>query len=466
MAEVLVIGAGPAGVMAASRAADLGARTILVTRGEFGGMAANDGPVPVRTLAHAARLASGIGQLDRYGLSVGAPSLDLPRLLDRAREVVAEVRSHAAFRDAIDRLGVVVCERAGSVRFLDPHVVMVEDGSRIRAERIIVCAGGTSRRLPVPGGELGVDVSHVWCLTEIPASMVVVGAGMTGVQIASIYQALGSRVQLFQADARILPTEDEEVSSAVAAAFRRSGMEVHEACGAIERLERTAGGVRMTLADHRSVEAALVVTAIGWVADTAGLDLPAAQVATDARGFVAVDEDLRTSSPHVYAAGDITGRWMLVPQAVHDGWRAATHAVRGDAGPPRKAVCPIGGFTEPEYARVGLTQAQARERHDLVTATVRFDETTRAIIDGRTEGFCKLLADRRTRAILGCSVVGERAAEIVQTVAIAMASGFPVDELARVALSFPTYTGILARAAYRAAAQLGLEPPGAFDAVR
>jgi pyruvate/2-oxoglutarate dehydrogenase complex dihydrolipoamide dehydrogenase (E3) component len=212
---------------------------------------------------------------------------------------------------------------------------------------------------------------------------------------------------------------------------------------------------------RQGVEAALVVAAVGWVADTVGLDLAAAGVDTDPRGYVAVDEQLRTSRPHVYAAGDITGRWMLVPQAVHDGWRAATHAVRGDAGPPRETVAPIGGFTEPEFASVGPTEAEARARHDVVAAVVRFDETARTLIDGRTEGFCKLLVDRGTREILGCQVVGERAVEIVQAVAIAMAARLPVDQLARVSLSFPTYTGILGRAAYRASAQLGLEPVGA-----
>ena len=148
------LGAGPAGLLAALRAGDLGARTTLVTRGEFGGMAAHDGPVPVRTLAHAARLIRDARQLGRYGIAVSEPVLDYPRLLARVREVVGDVRAHAALREQIDAAGVTVHERAGVARFVDPHTVETESGLRLRADKIILCTGGTSRRLPVPGFEL------------------------------------------------------------------------------------------------------------------------------------------------------------------------------------------------------------------------------------------------------------------------------------------------------------------------
>jgi pyruvate/2-oxoglutarate dehydrogenase complex dihydrolipoamide dehydrogenase (E3) component len=291
----------------------------------------------------------------------------------------------------------------------------------------------------------------------------VIGGGATGVQLASIFNAFGSEVQLFQAGPRILPTEDEDVSAAVAAAFRRAGIAVREGFGSIESFEKTPSGVRMVFSkeDTRdSAEAAAAFVAVGWVADSAGLNLARAGVETDARGYVRVDSSLRTSAPHVYAAGDITGRLMLVPQAIEGGLVAATNAVRGATTTPVDLVSPIGSFTDPEYAQVGLTEAKARETHDAVVAVVRFDETTRTIIDGRTAGFCKLIADRATRAILGCHVVGERAVEIVQVVAVAMAAGMRVDDLARVPLSFPTYAAMPGRAAYRAAQQLNLEAGG------
>src|SRR5258706_151387 len=284
MIDTLVIGAGPAGVLAALRAADLGARTMLVTRAEFGGMAANDGPVPVRTLAHAARLIRQARQPGQYGIALREPRLDYARLL--------------------------------------------------RARR----------------------------------------------QGASIFNAYGSRIQLFQTAPRILPSEDEDVSAAVSAAFRESGIVVHENFGAIESFEKTPTGVRMIFSkngDRDSAEATLAVVAVGWVAGTERLSLATASVQIAQLGFVKVDGYLRTSTPHIFAAGDITGRQMLVPQAIQDGFVAATNAVRGPTITTGDPVSPVGSFTDPEYAQVGLTEAKARETHDVVTPVVTFDSTTR-----------------------------------------------------------------------------------------
>src|SRR5262245_11232697 len=460
MIDVLVIGAGPAGVVAALRAADLGARTVLVTRAAFGGMAANDGPVPVRTLAHAARLVRDARQLGQYGITVGEPVLDYGRLLARVREVLNDVRAHSAFRKQIDSLGVTVHEQAGAARFIDPHTILTESGLRLQAQNIVLCTGGVSRRLAVSGFELTHTHSDAWSLNSVPPSMLVIGAGATGVQVASIFNAFGSRIQLFQAGPRILPTEDEDVSAAVATAFRASGIVVHENFGAIESFEKTPGGVRMVYSkdgQRYSAEAALAVVAVGWVANTAGLNLALAGVETDQRGFVRVDAYLRTSAPHIFAAGDITGRLLLVPQGIQEGFVAATNAVRGATTTLENQASPIGSFTDPEYAQVGLTEAKARATCDVVTAVVRFDGTTRTIIDGRTFGFCKLITDRATHTILGCHVVGERAVEITQVAAIAIAAGMRVDDLARVPLSFPTYAGILGRVAASTSRQLNLD---------
>ena len=370
MADVIVIGAGPAGVFAAGRAAELGANTTLIARDEFGGMAANDGPVPVRTLAHAVRLIREASQLGRYGIAVSEPVLSYPRLLARVGEVVDDVREHSLRREYLDQLGVTTHEKAGTASFVDPHTIETDSGLRLQADRIIICAGGISRRLPIPGFELTATHSDAWALTAVPPSMLVVGAGATGVQVASIFNAFGSRVQLFQAGPRILTTEDEDVSVAVAAAFRESGIVVRENFGTIEAFEKTPGGVRMVFSkDGRrdSVEAAIAVVAVGWVADSAGLGLARAGVQTDPRGYVRVDSYLRTTAPHVFAAGDITGRLMLVPQAIHDGLVAATNAVRGATTTLADQVSPIGSFTDPEYAQVGLTEAKARESHDVVS---------------------------------------------------------------------------------------------------
>src|SRR5262249_47936042 len=188
--------------------------------------------------------------------------------------------------------------------------------------------------------------------------------------------------------------EDEDIAAAVKEALRASGMVVQEQFGAIESFEKTPTDVRMNFSkDGRrdSAEASLAVVAVGWVADTARLGLADVGVELNQRGYVKVDEYLRTTTPHIFAAGDITRRLMLVPEAIRDGFVAATNAVQGSTMPLGERVSPVGSFTDPEYAQVGLTEAKARGAHDYVTAVVPFDSTTRTIIDGRKFGFCKLL---------------------------------------------------------------------------
>jgi len=447
--------------MAALRAAELGASTALVTRDEFGGMAANDGPIPVRALAHTARLMRESRQLGRYGVAISDPHLEYPRLLDRVREVVNQVRSRSAFRADLDRLGVTIYERAGNAHFVDSHTVEADNGLRLKGEKVILCAGGCSRKLRVAGSELTATHSDAWQLTAIPPTMIVIGAGATGAQVASIFNAFGSKVCLYEAGPRILPTEDEDVSTVVAKAFRDSGITVYENFGTIGRFEKSAGGVRMTYAKNgipRNHEASVVIVAIGWAADTAGLRLPAAGVNLNPRGYISVDSHLQTSALHIFAAGDITGRLMLLPQAARDGFVAATNAVGGSKMLAEHPVNPIGSFTDPEYAQVGLTEAKARETHDVLVSKALFEDAIRPTIDGQTTGFCKLIVDRRTHTILGCHIVGERAVEIVQMASIAMVGRVPIDELARIPLSLPTYTGVLLRAVNRATAELAHEP--------
>jgi dihydrolipoamide dehydrogenase len=457
MFDVLVVGGGPAGLVAALRAADLGAKTALVTRDELGGMAANDGPVPVRTLAHAARLVREARQLPQYGIATHEPTLDYPRLLERVRAVVADVRAHSTLFGPLEAAGVTLLERAGAARFLDPHTLGTASGLHLEAHKIILCTGGVNRRLPVPGAEHTATHSDAWALTEVPESMLVIGAGATGVQVASIFSAFGSRVELLEAGPRILATEDEDVSVAVRDAFRASGMTVREAFGRIESFEKTPAGVRLRYSKDgvaAASEAAVVVVAIGWVANTADLDLAAAGVETDTRGFVRVDAHLQTTSPHVFAAGDVTGSLLLASRAIQEGFVAGTNAVLGPTLMRLEGPTPVGSFTDPEYAQVGLHERDARAAHDVAIGIHPFDSATRTIIDGRTVGFCKVIADRTTGAILGCHVVGERAVDIVQVAAVAMAGRLTVHDLARLPLSFPTHAGILGRTAAKVAQQL------------
>ena len=464
--DVVVVGAGPAGVVAALRAARLGARTALLTRDEFGGMGANDGPIPVRTLAHAARLFREARQLPDYGITSGTPSLHYPTLLGRVAEVTELVRTRSFLREDLDNAGVTIHERCGPARFTDSHELATSSGLRLEAQKAILCTGGASRPLAVPGFELTCTHSDAWGLSSVPESMIVVGAGATGVQVASIFNAFGSRLTLLEVAPSILATEDGDVAATMREALETSGIDVREDVGGIERFETCSSGVRVVCAKYGAsepIDATLAVVAIGWVANTAELNLAAAGVGTTERGYVDVDPHLRTSAPHIFAAGDATGRLMVVHEAMREGYVAATNAVLDSAAPITPVPSPIGSFTDPEYASVGLSEASARQAHDVLVVTEPFDRLPRPLIDGRPVGFCKLIVDREQQRVLGCHIVGERAVELAQLGAVAIASGMTIDELALVPFSFPTYANALGRAAVTAARELlgtriGIEP--------
>jgi pyruvate/2-oxoglutarate dehydrogenase complex dihydrolipoamide dehydrogenase (E3) component len=317
-------------------------------------MAANDGPVPVRTLAHAARLMREARQLGQYGIEVSEPVLDYPRLLVRVREVVDDVCTNSSLRQQIDSLGVAVHEHAGVARFVDKHTIESDGGLRLEAEKIIVCAGGVSRRLSVPGFELTHTHSDAWGLTFVPPSMLVIGAGATGVQVASIFNAFGSRIQLFQTGPRILPSEDEDVSAAVAAAFRETGIVVHENIGAIQSFEKTPAGVRMIFSkngDCGSAEATLAVVAVGWAANSAGLSL--AKAGVDAS---CLRRWRRYRPSHAGSASDTGG--------LRGGYQCSARPDDDDGGPSESdrqlhgpGVCPGG-----PYGSVGPPNIRCRNR--------------------------------------------------------------------------------------------------------
>jgi pyruvate/2-oxoglutarate dehydrogenase complex dihydrolipoamide dehydrogenase (E3) component len=458
MFEVVVMGGGPAGVTAALRARELGAEVALVERGNMGGTCTNDGCVPTRVLARAARLVRDAEQFPRYGLGGDPPEVDFVRLLSRTQHVVYEIHEKKQLRGQLEAAGVPAFARAGDARFLDAHTLALGDGERLQGEKFILCTGGHARRLPFPGSELTLTHSDVWAMKDLPRSVAVVGGAATGSQLASVFAAFGSRVWLLDVAPRLLGAEDEVVSHGVAEAFGERGIEIITGIGGIERIEKEDDHLRLFYArdgEARTLAAEAVVVAVGWPGNVEGLNLEAAGVEVE-RGHVRVDDALRTSAPHVFAAGDITGRMMLVQSATYEGNLAAEQTVLGGEHGSRHTIVPHGGFTDPEYGSVGLTEIRAREGHDCAVAVVPYAELDRGVIDGHTEGFCKLVVDRPSRRILGAHIVGEQAVEVVQIVATAMRAGMPVEQLADVEFAYPTFTSIVGLAARRILRELGL----------
>ena len=461
--EMIVIGGGPAGVVAALRARELGASTALVERGRMGGVCTNDGCVPTRVLARAARLRREADQFETYGLLAPEPELDFGRLMARAQQVVYQVHEKKQLLKHLRGAGVRVFDAAGSARFLDPHTIQLEDGSRLRGDEFILCVGGHARRITFPGSELAITHSDIWGLRELPESMAIVGAAATGCQLASIFAAFGTRVTLLEIAPRILAIEDQDLSQAVAQAFERRGIRLVNSIAGIERLERDGQGLNLVYRQDDqtlSLQAEVVVLAVGWVGNLEGLNLEAAGVETE-RGYIRVSDTLQTSAAHIFAAGDITGRMMLVQSANYDGRAAAENAVLNADEFYKHHIVPHGGFTDPEYGSVGLTEAQARQElgeDGYASALVPYSDMDRAVIDGHTTGFCKLVVNRASQLVVGAHVVGEQALEVVQLLAAGMAAGMTVDQLADLEIAYPTYAGVAGLAARRIAPLLGLTP--------
>lgn len=459
MYGVVVIGGGPAGISAAFRARELGASVALVERDSMGGTCTNDGCVPTRVLAHAARLGREAEQFAEYGLSAGRPQLDLSELMSKAQSVVYEVHAKKGLVGALTAAGVEVYAGAGLSSFVDPHTLRLGDGREIQAERFIVCAGGRARRIPFFGSELALTHSDVWRLREIPGSVAIVGGAATGCQLASIFSAFGSRVHVLERNEHLLSAEDDLVGRMVSRAFAQRGIEVINGIGGVEKIEEDGSGLSLFFRrgdglEMRSVSA--VILAVGWIGNVETMNLDAAGVRTE-RNYIIVDDYLRTSADHIFAAGDITGRMMLVQSGSYDGRLAAENAVLGLGPRYRHAIVPHGGFTDPEYGSVGLTEKQARSAGlDYVTGVVPYASLDRAVIDGRTEGACKLIVGRDTHRLLGAHIVGEQALESIQLVAAGMASDMWVEQLAELELAYPTYTAVLGLAARQIVRNLGV----------
>ena len=455
--KVLVVGGGPAGVTAALQAAELGADVTLVERHRIGGTALNDGPAPVRTLARAARLVRDWHSWEAFGLRGPRPEVDLDATLANAQRVARYAYDRKQLADRIAAMGVHVVEDVGDVAFRDANTIAAPDGRVWTADRVVIAVGGRAGRLPIPGAELGLTFEDIRDLRSLPARVCVIGAADTGCQIASILADFGCRVCLIEYAARIVPRADEDVSAGLDEAFRARGIEVITGARA-ERLDQLGPGIGVVFtaggeASIREVDA--VFFAVGWPGNADRLDAAAAGVATE-RGYVVVDEFQRTSVDHIFAAGDVDGNSMLVASARLEGRVAGENAVLGARRRVTHEIVPVGSFTDPEYASVGLTEAEGRRRYDCAVAVARYENLLRPVADGQPEGFCKLIIETGGRKIIGAHVLGEYSAEVVQVAAACMSAGMRVEEVAEMSFAFPTFTEGIQHAAQILVHQLGV----------
>jgi pyruvate/2-oxoglutarate dehydrogenase complex dihydrolipoamide dehydrogenase (E3) component len=460
MYDVIVIGGGPAGVTAALRARELGAEVALVERDRLGGTCTNDGCVPTRVLARAARLVRESQNMNTYGLVGDPPKLDFAKLMARTQQVVYTIHEKKQLAFNLINAGVELITDAGEASFMDAHTIKIGDGSTLQAEKFILCTGGYARRLDFPGAEYALTHQDIWALKEAPKSIAVVGGAATGCQLASIFNSFGVKVIIFERSERLLRIEDADISDEIGRSFIEQGIEVVSGISGIKSIEKSDGMLEMVYTredgEHK-VKVEAVVLSTGWLGNVSNLNLDAAGVAHE-RNYVIVDEYMRTTAPHIFAAGDVNGQMMLVQSAGYEARVATENAILGVGQLPLHHVVPHGGFTDPEYGSVGMTEEQARENGEYVVAKIPYKSLDRAVIDGHTVGFCKLIVSLDTHRILGAHIVGQQALESIQLVAAGMAANMWVEQLAELELAYPTFTAIIGLTARKIVRELGVMP--------
>jgi dihydrolipoamide dehydrogenase len=444
--DVVVIGAGPGGYVAAIRASQLGLSTAIVERENLGGICLNWGCIPTKALLKTGEIYEQLGHLDAFGLSVKERSYDFAKVIARSRAVAKQLSGGVAFlmkkHKVTDVDGVARLEQGERA----PKVVVKEKagGERtLTATSVILATGARARTFPDIG--LEPDGQRVWTYREAmvpadcPTSLLVVGSGAIGIEFASFYRALGAEVTVVEALPRILPVEDEEISAAAQKAFEKRGL-AFRVGAKVTRLAKTAAGVALELeagGKAERLEAERAIVAVGIAANVEKLGLEALGVKLE-RGHVVADSHGATNVAGLYAIGDVAGGPWLAHKAMHEG----VHTVEHIAGFPSSGLtAPIPGctYSTPQVASVGLTEAQAKAGgREVKVGRFPFRANGKAIAAGETEGFVKTVFDAATGALLGAHLFGGEVTEMVQGFAIAMAMEATEADLMATVFPHPT----------------------------
>jgi dihydrolipoamide dehydrogenase len=444
--DLIVVGAGPGGYVAAIRAAQLGLKTAIVEREALGGICLNWGCIPTKALLKSGELYETLGHLGDYGLAVKERSYDFTKVIERSRGVSKQLSSGVAFLMKKHKIEVIEGEARLEKGSPAPKVVVTlkAGGSRtVQAKAVILATGARARFIPQIG--LEADGDRVWGYRDAmvpracPKSLLVVGSGAIGIEFASFYRALGAEVTVIEALDRILPVEDEEVSAAARKAFEKRGLKFRVGAK-VTKLAKTKDGVAITLeagGKTETLEAERAIVAVGIVGNVENLGLEALGVKID-RTHVVIDDHGSTGVPGLYAIGDIAGPPWLAHKASHEG----VHCVEHIAGLKPVAIkSPIPGCTyaQPQVASVGLTEAAAKAAgREIKVGRFPFRVNGKAIASGETEGFVKTIFDAKTGALIGAHMIGAEVTEMIQGYVVAMTLEATEAELMATVFAHPT----------------------------
>ena len=442
--DLCIIGAGSGGLSVAAGAVQMGASVVLVEAGEMGGDCLNAGCVPSKALIAAAARAQAMREAGPFGIAAAEPEIDYAAVMDHVQATIAAIAPHDS-QERFEGLGVTVLrDRA---RFTGPDEVLAGT-LRIRARRFVVAAGSSPLVPPIPGlgGAPYLTNETLWAGRACPDHLLILGGGPIGIEMAQAHARLGSRVTVVEA-ARALGRDDPEIAAVVLDRLRAEGVEIREGA-AVEAVSGGPGDIALTLAGGQEVRGTHLLVAAGRVPNTAGLGLDEAGIAHDRRG-IAVDRGLRsTTNRRVYAIGDIAGGPQFTHVAGYHAGLVVRSALFRLPVRARHGLIPHVTYTDPEVAHVGLTEDAARAEHGDRVEVYRFPfaENDRARAGRATEGLAKMVADRRGR-ILGCSIAGTHAGELIVPWALALSKGLKVADMAGHVAPYPTLSEISKRVA-------------------
>ena len=450
--DVTIIGAGPGGYVAAIRAAQLGLRVALVEKEHLGGVCLNWGCIPTKALLRNAEVISLLRRGKEFGFTVTGFEADYGAAVDRSRKVAARlVKGVGAL---MRKNGVEVIEGTGILR--SPNAVEVTlnaGGTRtLHTRNVIVATGGRARTIPgvVPDGEVVLTYREAIVLRRVPRSVVIIGAGPIGMEFAHIWHTYGAEVTVVEMLPRALPLEDEEVSAEVERAFKRRKVRLLSSTR-VQGVETTPSGVRVSVTGEKGeqvLEAERALIAIGVRPNSENLGLEEIGVRVE-RGYVVVDDHLRTDVPGVYAIGDVTGKLPLAHVASAQGIVAAETIAGAETVTLDYEAMPRCTYCQPQVASFGLTEAQAVERgHEVRVGRFPFRPNGKALALGEREGFIKIVADATSGEILGAHLVGPEVTELLPELVLARNAELTPEEVARSVHAHPTLSEVLMEAAH------------------
>lgn len=442
--DLVIIGSGPGGYVAAIRAAQLGMSVACVEVDKLGGVCLNIGCIPTKALLSSALLVNEMKDGEKHGIIAKDVSFDLGPAQKRSRAVADQMNRGIAH--LFKKNKVTHVQGFGRLKGKGKVEVEGEDGTNrvLEAGHVIIATGSRPRDLPV----LKIDENRIWSSTGAlmqqgaPASLLIVGAGAIGMEFADVFASYGSKVTLVEALERILPLEDAEISKFMERSYKKRGMDIHTSAR-FEKADIQEDGVAVTFRDAKGetheMKVDYVLSAVGRVPNSEGLGLDTAGVKTDERGFITVDERLRTNVEGVYAIGDVAGHQLLAHKASHEGIVCVEHIAGQGHGTVDYDNVPNCTYCHPEVASVGLTEEQARERgFDIEVGKLPWVAIGRAVAAGHADGFVKIIRDKKYSEILGAHIVGPSATELIAEFVLGRHLESTVEEMEKAIHPHPT----------------------------